>query len=161
MTENTLAYTLPAAFALLPGSMNTPAAKAMLLAVGLQESDEFRTRRQYGGGPARGFWQFEKKGGVAEVLGAASTRKHIAHVCAELREAATVESCYVAIEHNDVLAAAFARLLLWKHPNLLPPQNQPDLAWRIYVESWRPGKPHRKTWNAYYAQAWALVMAQL
>ncbi|MCV6902125.1 MAG: hypothetical protein NTT76_05400, partial [Achromobacter xylosoxidans] len=55
------------ALALLPAGMDTQAAHVMLLAIGLQES-RF-THRQQIGGPARGFWQFEKgtrasRGGV-------------------------------------------------------------------------------------------------
>ena len=55
------------ALALLPAAMNTPQARCMLLAIGLQES-RFVHRRQIGG-PARGFWQFERgtrtsRGGV-------------------------------------------------------------------------------------------------
>ena len=52
--------------ALLPKQMSSPAAIAMLLTIGLQES-KFIYRRQVGG-PARGFYQFEQMGGVAGVL---------------------------------------------------------------------------------------------
>jgi len=42
------------ALAILPAKMDTPQARVMLLAIGLQES-EFAHRRQMGNGPARGF----------------------------------------------------------------------------------------------------------
>src|SRR5688572_12878990 len=51
---------IPAAYDLLPLHMASVEATAMLLAVGWQESDSFRARAQYEGGPARGFWQFER-----------------------------------------------------------------------------------------------------
>ena len=55
------------ALAALPARMRSREAVVMLLAIGLQES-LFRYRRQMANGPARGFWQFEKMGGVAGVL---------------------------------------------------------------------------------------------
>ena len=53
-------YALPAACSLLPARMDTRAARALLVAIGLQES-RFEHRRQIGG-PARGFFQFEAMG---------------------------------------------------------------------------------------------------
>ena len=55
------------ALAALPARMRSREAVVMLLAIGLQES-LFKYRRQMANGPARGFWQFEKMGGVAGVL---------------------------------------------------------------------------------------------
>ena len=52
--------------ALLPDRMDTPEARVMMLAIGLQES-RFVHRRQIKG-PARGFWQFEQGGGVIGVV---------------------------------------------------------------------------------------------
>ncbi len=72
------------ALALLPATMDTPAARVMLLAIGLQEG-RFMHRRQIGG-PARGFWQFEKgtrasRGGVWGVFLHAASRDHLATLC--------------------------------------------------------------------------------
>jgi len=58
-----------------------------------------------------------------------------------------------AIERDDVLAAGLARLLLWTDPSRLPRLGDADGAWQLYVRTWRPGKPHRRTWDALYAQA--------
>ncbi len=66
-------------------------------------------------------------------------------------------SCYVAIEHNDILAAAFSRLLLWTLPGPLPLRGAPTAGWIAYTSAWRPGKPHRETWDVFYAQAWQLI----
>ena len=54
-----------------------------------------------------------------------------------------------AIEHNDILAAGFARLNLWKTPHPMPITEEDG--WRVYVDIWRPGKPDRERW----AHAWA------
>ncbi len=157
MIDNVQSFVFPATFALLPGVMDSPQARAMLLAIGLQESG-FVYRRQVGG-PARGFWQFEKGGGVKGVLNQPSTQGHIAHVCAELSYTANVDACYTAIEHNDMLACGFARLLLWSLPGRLPERGAPERGWQQYLAAWRPGKPHRQSWNDYYKSAWALVEA--
>ena len=47
---------------LLPPKFDTPEARVMMLAIGMQES-RFLHRKQIGG-PARGFFQFEEGGGV-------------------------------------------------------------------------------------------------
>lgn len=155
-------HTIPAALALLPGQMDTPEARAMLLAIGLQES-EFNARRQGGrgtkpgNGPARGFWQFERSGGVAEILTATDTADLIAPICRMFLYEPNPLVCHAAIEHQDTLAACFARLLLWRDPRALPTMTEPDKGWRIYLARWRPGKPHPETWPSNFADAWALV----
>lgn len=149
-------FTFPAAFALLPQAMNRLEARAMLLSIGLQES-QFEARRQGGGGPARGFWQFERGGGVTGVLGHPSTMEASAAVCAALCYTPTVATCYTAIEHNDVLACCFARLLLWTLPDRLPTRDQSDRGWAQYLHAWRPGKPHPASWADNFATAWAVV----
>lgn len=150
------AFIFPAAFALLPAGMDTPEARAQLLAIALQES-RFAHRRQMSSGPARGFWQFELAGGVAGVLTNAQTKPHIERVLETLCYPAAASGCYDAIEHNDVLAAAFARLLLYATPGALPRVYQAEKGWQLYVNAWRPGKPHRETWNELFAKAWSLV----
>lgn len=150
-------HTLPAAFSLLPGRMDTPEAKAMLLAIGLQESDGFNARVQYGGGPAHGFWQFEKGGGVRGVLSSPTTAPLILPVLQTLRYRPNEAECYAAIVHNDVLAACFARLLLWNVPGRLAGPSEPQRGWDNYIAGWRPGKPHRATWDRFFAEGWRTV----
>lgn len=144
----------PAAFALLPARMDSAEARAIMLAIGLQEA-RFRHRRQLEGGPARGFWQFERGGGVTGVLQHAATRPHILYVLTTLSYDASPETSYTAIEHNDVLAACYARLNLWWLPQALPKRGEAGKAWGQYLDAWRPGKPHRETWDAFFAEAWA------
>ena len=139
------------ALALLPARLSGAQAETMLLAIGLQES-RFRHRRQIGG-PARGWWQFERGGGVAGVLRHQASREHAVRVCDARHVAPVAEQVYQRLEHDDVLAAAFARLLLWTDPRPLPAQGEVTAAWDLYLRTWRPGKPHRHTWDALYAQA--------
>lgn len=145
------------AFALLPAKMAGKRATVMLLAIGLQES-RLQFRRQIGG-PARGLWQFEQGGGVRGVLGHASSRPYALEVCSARQVEPTSQAVYEALERDDVLAAAFARLLLWTDPKPLPGLGQVQEAWDLYARVWRPGKPHPQTWEAIYAQALAAVQS--
>ena len=58
-----LATIIDPALRILPPMMTSDAAKAMLLAIGMQESR--LTHRKQIVGPAMGLWQFERGGGVA------------------------------------------------------------------------------------------------
>jgi hypothetical protein len=141
------------AMVLLPERMDTPEALVMMLAIGLQES-RFLHRVQMGNGPARGFWQFEEWGGVRGVIQHGASRTHIPTVC----QACGVyprsqENIYRNLATNDVLAAAFARLLLFTDPNPLPELGEVNEAWEYYIRNWRPGKPHRQTWDTLYSTA--------
>ncbi len=144
------------ALALLPAKMDTPAARVMLLAIGLQES-RFLYRRQLADGPARGLWQFERGGGVRGVLTHPASREHAYQICASRGVEPIAAAVHPALETDDVLAAAFARLLLWTDPGQLPAIGGTYAAWDLYKRTWRPGKPHRQTWDALYAQAAAEV----
>lgn len=142
----------------LPEKMNTPSAKAMLIAVALQESN-MADRKQIGG-PARGYWQFEKPGGVIGVLDHHATRA----ICIDIfkrfdladlgPDMASVVYCMTAF--NSVLAAGLARLLLWTHPDPLPDELEQARAWEYYLWCWRPGKPHPERWADNYSSAWRL-----
>ncbi len=147
-------HVLPAAFALLPPRMDTPEARAMLLAIGLQES-LFEHRQQIGG-PARGYWQFELAG-VRGVLAHRASAGVALSLCASMDYAPVTLPVYAAIADNDVLAAAFARLLLWTLPDAMPGRTGEAEGWRQYMECWRPGRPHRNSWNGYWETAWSLV----
>ncbi len=151
-------FIVPAAYALLPPQMHRPAATAMLLAIAMQESR--LEHRQQIGGPARGFWQFEKGGGVAGVLRHPLTAGHAQKALCDLRypgAVASPETVYAVLAHNDTLAAVFARLLLWTVPGRLPTVNEPEIGWQQYLDGWRPGKPHRETWNTFFSEAWRTV----
>lgn len=154
-------FVAPAAYALLPPALASPAATAFVLAIGLQES-RFLARRQIRG-PARGFWQFEP-GGVAGVLAHAST--------AALADRAVFTLCYAALRvdvpglcealaDNDVLAFVFARLLLATIPDPLPRRGDTEIAWEQYGRTWRPGIPRRVSWDDCCHTAWEIVAPRL
>lgn len=148
---------LAQAMELLPSRMDSDRARVMLLAVGLQESR--LTHRRQIGGPARGLWQFEKGGGVRGVLNHKASRSYALEVCEERGVKPTMDAVYPALERDDVLAACFARLLLWTDPPPLPPIPHAPAAWSLYLRTWRPGRPHRHTWDALYREAVAAVEA--
>lgn len=143
------------AFALLPENMNSRRAVILMLAIGLQESG-FVHRRQIRG-PARGFWQFEKGGGVYGVMNHPRSAKYAEAICHDRGVEFELNAIYQALEHDDVLAAAFARLLLWTDPHVLPAVGDASEAWECYIDNWRPGSPDSARWQRRYAQAEAFV----
>jgi hypothetical protein len=150
------------ALAMLPKNMDSPKARVMLLAIGLQES-RFEHRAQIvaggGKGPARGFWQFEcgtraSRGGVWGVYLHNASTEQLRLLCRERDCNFDPRAIWSQIERDDVLAAGVARLLLWTDPGPLPEIGDEAGAWELYAERcWRPGKPHRKTWAECYRQA--------
>lgn len=149
---------IPAALALLPARYDSPRARAALLAIGLHESG-LVSRRQVPAGPARGLWQFEPGGGTRGVLMHPNSRANARRV-AELRGVEPVTAAvWAAFERDDVLAAVFARLLLWTHPATLPGASEPAALYAIYRDTWRPGKPRPNDWPADFARAWDRVAA--
>lgn len=145
-------------FNILGTKYDTPAARQLLLTIGLQES-RLLHRAQLGGGPARGFWQFEKgneksRGGVWGVLNHFRVGTVAKQFCRDLGITADAETVWQAMEVNDILAAGFARLLLLCDAQALPKIGEVNKAWELYAErTWRPGKPHRDTWDGFYSQA--------
>ena len=153
MLRDTLRDVIGPALSRLPARMDSAEARVILLAIGLQES-RMTYRRQLGG-PARGLWQFEvgtpeTRGGVEGVLLHPASSRYLVATCAacDLRPVAQV--IHDRLEHDDVLAAIVARLLLWTDPAPLPAIDDADGAWAYYLRTWRPGKPHRSTWG----EAW-------
>jgi len=149
---------------LLPGRMDSAEARVMLLAIGLQES-RFEHRRQMGNGPARGFWQFEQgtrasRGGVWGVYLHTASANLLRQLCVSRGVPHAPADIWRAIEHDDVLAAGLARLLLLTDPKPLPAVGDVDEAWRLYAyRCWRPGKPHKSTWAGLHQQAREFVVA--
>lgn len=160
MIDFVLQRIVPASFALLPRKMDSAPAVAMLLAIGLQET-RFLERRQRARGPARSFWQFEpgEHDGFALLFKHRTVGTIAGDVCRALRYAGRdIVEIHEATEHNDVLACAMARLLLWTHPKRLPlDDTEAAYAWQVYLEAWRPGEPHPETWASFYKEAWARI----
>lgn len=156
---------IDAAFRLLPVRMDSAKARVEMLAIGFQES-EFKHRFQVLNdptkkGPARGFWQFEEGGGVKGVMTHEASKEWARAVCGLRNVPFERNAVWLKLETDDVLAAAFARLLLFTDPRplpVLPDAINPHFAelsdsWKYYARNWRPGKPHPEKWAANYAKA--------
>ena|SRR5690554_140479 len=162
---NEVLKAIDCALCVLPDPMDTPEARVMLLAIGFQES-RFKHRRQLVGNPprptgaAKSFWQAEQAGGMVRGLlnyHSARVRDLATGLCMVRGVSPDTRTVWDAIEHDDVLAAGLARLLLWTDPHRLPAVGDAQGAWDLYIRTWRPGKPHRGTWDALYDQAVGLV----
>jgi hypothetical protein len=141
---------LTASFSLMEPRFDAPRARVQLLTTAQQESG-LRYRIQQPNGPAHSWWQFEEKGGVQEVMNHAVTGPHLRKIVADLGYAWDRRSLYNLMTNNDLLAGCMARLLLYIDPRPLPTTAQEG--WNQYLARWRPGKPHRETWDDYWEQA--------
>jgi hypothetical protein len=154
--QRVLAKAVEPALALLPKLMDVLPARVLILAIGFQESQLLeRVQRVSGGGkgPARGLWQNECGGGVRGVLGHPVTRQFAERVCATRRVEPVASLVWSELEHDDILAAAFARLILYADPSPLPEIGMVESAWLYYLRTWRPGKPHPDQWAENYRLA--------
>jgi len=138
------------------GVKDSPQARVMMLAIGLQES-QFKYRRQMNNGPAKSFHQFERGGGVLGVLNHPASKGKSADLCRARGVSPDSMSVWNKMEFDDVLGAGFARLLLLTDPKPLPSLDDTQGAWAYYIRNWRPGKPHIGTWAANHAAAVAAI----
>lgn len=136
---------------LLPEKMASDKAKVMLLSIGLQES-RLVHRRQICG-PARSFLQFESGGGVRGVMEHHASAAPAKELCEALAVPFDRAAIYKGMEFNDVLAFGLGRLLLYTDPKSIPEIGDAQAAWDLYQRVWRPGKPHRQTWDGLYSVA--------
>lgn len=140
----------------IAGPVATPNVRRFLLCIALQESGP-KLDARYQGSPgatpsaARGFFQFEQGGGVAGVLTHAASKTLALDVCAKLTVVPQAAAVWRALEGSDLLAAAFARLLIFTDPKSIPTTEQ--VAWEYYLRVWRPGKPHRDAWTGNWKTA--------
>ncbi|HJQ60142.1 MAG TPA: hypothetical protein VJ890_24770, partial [Vineibacter sp.] len=111
MIDLVVRHIIPTTMALLPSAMDTPRARAQMVAVGLQES-KFLERQQVlktgaRTGPARGLWQFERAGGTRGVMTHDRSRALAERVLVELRYKHLVgnfREVHYTLRDNDVLA---------------------------------------------------------
>ncbi|WJN60945.1 hypothetical protein [Pseudomonas sp. SO81] len=134
---------LAEALLLLPAKMTSVLAELQLLATTLQEDPDQR-RRQWPTGPARGLWQFElgteiSRGGVWGIYLHDASRAPLRDLCAARGVAFEPVAIYNRLQHDDVLAAGCARLLLYTDPHKLPAIGDEEDAWQLYLDTWRPG----------------------
>jgi hypothetical protein len=129
-----------------------PRAERLLLAIAGQESGWAWRYQLIGGpesgraGPARGWWQFERMGGVWGVMNHPSSRTKAKALCAALHVYWDEDDIWRALEGHDALATGFARLLLWTDARPLPTGQA--AAWRYYTDNWRPGRAKPNHWAA-------------
>lgn len=150
------------AFALLPVKMDSRQARIDHAAIGFQESG-FLARRQIitvtrdgrkvnvPEGPAMGFWQFESGGGVKGVMAHSAVSEIARRACHSRGVPFVQDTVWRALGEDDVLAAVFARLLMWTDSAPLPKTE--GEAWAMYARTWRPGRPHPETWPHSYSLA--------
>lgn len=156
------------ALSLLPEKMDTPDARLALYAISKQESPDGDRRQiiKKDGklvplGPAKGLWQFERGGGCVGVINHPASRAHMQRICKGRGVDFTSAALWNALEFDDVLAAAAARLLLYTDPRPLPKRGDVEGLWTVYTEVWRPGalarQPEelRAKWTLSYKQALA------
>lgn len=142
---------LNAGLALLPPSMDTHAARVLLLTFGLQESGfKHRDQLEKSGkntvlGPALSYWQFERGGGVLGVLTHPASRNYAKRVCDAVGVEPESRAVWERMATDDALGCAFARLLIWTDPLALPSESDAESAWRLYLRTWRPGAYTRGT----------------
>lgn len=140
------------ALKLLPEGLGGERAEVILLAIGLQESGFEHRRPAFG--PQRGFWRAAPVSGmVGAVLRHPAGAGLAVEVCDARRVPPIDERIHAALEHDDVLAAAFARLLLHIEGERPPPLGDVAEAWSLYCRAWRPAAPQRQAWDRNYAQA--------
>jgi hypothetical protein len=142
--------------ALLPPEMSSREARVMLIAAAGQESG-LGDRVQIGG-PARGFYQCEKHGGLEGVV-TGPMKAYATSACAALAIAPPdVDTIYDAIRLNDALATVIARLILRADPHSLPALGDESGAWACYLRCWGPGRPRPERWHAAYVAAMKAVI---
>lgn len=157
---------LSVALRYLPTHLDSLPARVLTTALCLQESGlKVRYQELKGStpakpikGPARGLPQFErgsmsKGGGVWGVYRHRASIEGVRLLCRERDCAFEPWSIWSQLEHDDVLAAGMARLLLWTDPKPLPAIGDEEGAWAYYLRTWNPGKPHRDRWAENYPKA--------
>lgn len=162
---------LAEAFRLLPARMESQLAELHLVAFTLQEDPEQR-RRQWPTGPARGLWQFElgtekTRGGVWGIYLHAASRDPLRALASARGVPFEPAAIYDRLQHDDVLAAGCARLLMFTDPHKLPVRGDVEAAWQFYLRTWRPGayangtpekrRELRQKWAVNYARAMEVV----
>ena len=105
---------------------------------------------------ARGLWQFE-------LVGVEGCLNHPANgwLAPFLEQngfaGLTPEMIHWALPASTSLATWLARANLWWYAeDLIEPiadYDHAEAAWQQYLDIWRPGKPHRETWDAHWLAA--------
>lgn len=149
----------PTLATLAPQKWGSRTAAVMLGAIAKQESglrhrDQLSSDGTAGAvGPATGLWQFELQGGFRCVEQHAATAEVLSKARKLLLLPENEWQRWAALCWSDAYACLCARALLWTLPDRLPDPDQMDLGWGLYLEAWRPGKPHSESWRSAWAGA--------
>lgn len=140
---------------LLPARYDSVAARVMIFATGLQESNFDYTKQI--NGPACGWYQFERGGGTIEVLTNPTTKNLARSIC--MIRCGSIDSHHVqrALIDDQVLATALCRLNYYRNPKALPEPGKVHTAYDYYDQTWRPGKKRPKDWPENYWRAVGFV----
>lgn len=136
---------------ILDPKFDSPEARVLLLAIGMQES-AFEDRIQKPHGPAHSFWQ-EEPNGIKAVLNNSITKNYLIDACGKLDINPDWYSIYQDVINNDELACVVARLMLYADSHSLPAVGDSQGAWEYYLRTWRPGKPRPDDWDKNYGAA--------
>src|SRR5262245_6305410 len=137
----------------------TNEALVMCMVIPGQESN-WNARFQ-GGGPARGYSQFEEGGGVHGVLTHPASSGLIRTICAAIDiDTVNDDTIYEAMAWSAFLNMVMTRLLLYTDPAALPAVGAEEVAWQYYLRNWRPGAPDRARWSGVYPIAVSCVMGE-
>lgn len=140
-------------------------ADCLSLAIKVQESGPIAVRDQGDPavtGPATGLWQFEKTGGVWEVLNSPKIAPVFIDLCerAGVRAEADPVWRFFTTPQSDELAAAAARLVMYLDPAPLPPASPEgaSAALAYYLRRWRPAKNEKRE-RDFVTKAWPAALA--
>lgn len=132
------------ALLLLPTVMASREAERMLLAISIYETGlESRS-------PVGGWWDLDEAG---YVLRHPETSGYASQACRTLAIDPVEKDAKLVLRFNDVLAAVFARLLLWTLSAPLPGARNQRGAWDQYVEAWRPRRLRGEQWPLAWEEA--------
>lgn len=121
-----------------------------IVAVAYQES-KLIARKQYGGGPARGFLQFEKMGVINDVAVRGRGLEFVEILslpCPRPRNSTVAtQAMYDAVTYNDMLGV-WLFIDKYRLHRLRPPRSDAiEVKWEMYLATWAPGKPRRDEWD--------------
>lgn len=126
-------------------------ADCISLAVKCQESGLTAVRDQGDPavtGPATGLWQFEKGGGIWEVLNHGKIAPIFRNLCARVGVDPVADTVwrFFTTAASDELAAAAARLVIYLDPAPIPPATlaAAPAALAYYLRRWRPAKSPKR-----------------
>lgn len=140
-------------------------ADCLMLSIKYQESGPNAVRDQGDPavtGPATGLWQFEKGGGIWEILNHAKISPIFRNLCARVGVQPVDDTVwrFFTTPQSDELAAAAARLVLYIDPAAIPPATlaAAQAALAYYLRRWRPAKNAQREQD-FLMKAWPAAVA--